>query len=125
MNILLSLDNKNTPVIPKSTNSNSTAPGSPTSNSAQQQTTIPPIKDPFGGKSLSGIASQVITILLTLIVIAAVVVIIVSGFRMIAGGGNPDQIAKAKKAIIWAIIGIVIAFMSFGIVQIVQNLLQK
>lgn len=83
------------------------------------------IKDPFGGKSLSAIANQFIMILLALIVIVAVVVIIVAGFRMITGGGNPDQIAKAKKAIIWAIIGIVVAFMSFAIVQIVQNLLQR
>ena len=72
---------------------------------------------------MSGVESQAVTILLTLTVILAVVVIIVSGFQMIAGGGNPDQVAKAKKAIIWAIIGIVVAFMSFVVVQIIQSLL--
>jgi hypothetical protein len=89
------------------------------------QVSIPPIKDPFKGKTLSGVVTQGINILLTLIVIAAIIVIIIAGFRMVTGGGNPLQIAKAKRAIIWAIIGLLIAFMSFGIVQIVQNFLQK
>ena len=90
-----------------------------------QQTTIPAIKNPFGGKTLSGAISQGITILLSLIVIAAVIVIIIAGFRMAASGGNPDNIKKAKQTIIWAIIGLVVAFMSFAIVQIVQSLLQR
>ena len=81
------------------------------------------IKDPFGGKSLSGVVTQGINILLSLIVIAAVVVIIIAGFRMAAGGGNPDQITKAKKTIIWAILGLVVAFMSFSIVAIIRSLL--
>lgn len=93
------------------------------SNGNNAQVTIPNIKDPFGGKNLSSITNQVITILLTLIVVAAVIVIILSGFRMITGGGNPDQIAKSKKAIIWAVVGIVVAFMSFAIISIIQNLL--
>jgi hypothetical protein len=61
--------------------------------------------------------------LLSLIVIAAVVVIIIAGFRMATAGGNADQLTKAKKTIIWAILGIVVAFMSFAIVRIVQGLL--
>lgn len=119
------------PITPPTVNNNNKPPTGGTTppiipgnnTSTGTQTVIPPIKDPFGGKTLSGVANQAITILLSLIVIAAVVVIIVAGFRMVAGGGNPDQIAKAKKAILWAIIGIVVAFMSFGIVQIVQSLL--
>lgn len=117
--ILIAQTNRNTPVNTTNRNSNSG-----NSNSAnRQQTTVPQIKDPFGGKTLSGIASQGINILLSFIVIAAVVVIIIAGFRMVAGGGNPDQIAKAKKTIIWAIIGLAVAFMSFAIVRIVQSLL--
>lgn len=90
-----------------------------------QNVNIPKITDPFGGKSLSGVGTQVINILLALIVIAAVVVIIIAGFRMIAGGSNPSEIATAKRAIIWAIIGLLVAFLSFGIVQVIQNILLK
>lgn len=86
---------------------------------------IPKIKNPFGdqAQTLPGIFNRIINIILGLIVIAAVVVIIISGFRMVAGGGNPDQVKKAKTGIIWALIGLVVAFMSFAIVSIVQKIL--
>ena len=90
-----------------------------------EETVIPPIEDPFKGKTLSAVANQGINILLALIVIAAVVVIIISGFRMIMNGGNPTQLATARRAILWSVVGLLVAFMSFGIVQILQNILQK
>ncbi len=83
------------------------------------------IKDPFSGKSLLAVATKFINLLLALIVIAAVVVIIIAGFRMVAGGGNPAQVTKAKKAILYAILGLAVALMSFAIVQIIQRFLEK
>lgn len=89
------------------------------------QVVIPQITNPFGDQvtTVPGVASRVITVLLALIIIAAVIVIVISGFRMIVGGSNPDQLKKAKTGIIWAIIGLLVAFMSFAIVAIVQRLL--
>jgi hypothetical protein len=92
-------------------------------NNTSQGVVVPPIKSPFQGKTLSGVVSQGINILLTLIVIAAVIVIIIAGFRMATAGGNADQLTKAKKTLIWAILGLVVAFMSFAIVRIIQGLL--
>lgn len=83
------------------------------------------IKDPFDGSSLLGVGTKFINFLLAMIVIAAVVVIVIAGFRMITGGGNPTQVAKAKKAIIYAIIGLAVALMSFAIVQIIQRFLER
>ena len=86
---------------------------------------VPQIKNPFGSgaDTVPGIVNRAINVLLALIVIAAVVVIIVAGFRMVAGGGNPEQIKKAKSTIAWAFAGMLVAFMSFAIVQIIQRLL--
>lgn len=100
-------------------NSNSSGGGSSTS------IDLPQIKNPFGNdaKTLPGIFNRIINIILGLIVIASVVVIIISGFRMVGGGGNPDQVKKAKTGIIWAIIGLVVAFMSFAIVSMIQKIL--
>jgi hypothetical protein len=106
MNTLLAQNNTNTPKAPTN---NLVVPGK--------------IKSPVGSGSLTGAVNGVINLLFALIVIAAVVVIIIAGFRMVIGGGNPDQIAKAKKTIIWAILGLVVAFMSFAIVRIIQGLL--
>lgn len=52
-----------------------------------------------------------------------VMFIIVGGFRLITANGNEEQITAAKKSITWAIIGVVVAIMSFSIIAIVQNFL--
>ena len=95
-------------------------------NVGQSEVIVPPkITDPFGGTTLLGVGNKFINFLLAMIVIAAVVVIVIAGFRMVVGGGNPSQVAKAKKAILWAIIGLAVALMSFAIVQIIQRFLEK
>lgn len=91
------------------------------------------LDDPIGSffNPLSGHVSsapQLITalirILFALIGIVAVVVIIVAGFRMVTSSGSEEQITKAKKAITWAIIGLVVSLLSFSIVAIIQRLIQ-
>ncbi len=90
---------------------------------ASTEVEIAKITNPFPVSTLPGVFNQIIYIILALIVMAAVVVIIISGFRMLTGGNNPDQLKKAKKGIVWAIIGLVVAFMSFAIVTIIQRIL--
>lgn len=83
---------------------------------------LPQIKDSFNGKSISEVSLQIIRILFLLIVIAAVIVIVIAGFRMVVSGSNPQELTKAKKAIIWAIIGLIVALMSYSIVEIVSRI---
>lgn len=51
-----------------------------------------------------------------------VLFVIIGGFRMITAAGNEEQYIAAKKTITWAILGVVVAVMSFSIIAIVQNL---
>lgn len=92
---------------------------------AQTEVTIPPIDNGFGDRDLAQVVLSSIKILFLLIVIAAVVVIIVAGFRMVTGGSNPETLKKAKSTIIWAVIGLAVAFMAFSIVTIIQRIFQK
>ena len=48
----------------------------------------------------------------------------IGGFQMISGAGNEETYTKAKKTIIWAVIGLALALLSFSIVAIVQDILQ-
>jgi hypothetical protein len=85
---------------------------------------VPPkISNPVGEESLLAVGTKAINFLLGMIVIVAVVVIIIAGFRMMLAGGNESQLTKAKKAILYAILGLVVALMSFAIVHIIQRLL--
>lgn len=100
--------------------------GTPTPTASPTFTVVvpPKITDPTGGKSLLGVGYSFINFLLYLIVIVAVIVIIIAGFRMVVSGSNPSELTKAKKSIVWALVGIAVAFASFTIVYLIQNFLK-
>lgn len=81
--------------------------------------------NPLTVKSVPELITAIIRVLFALISIAAVVLIIISGFRMVLASGNEEQLTKAKKAITWAIIGLIVSLLSFSIVSIIQNLISR
>ncbi len=61
----------------------------------------------------------VINILLTIIGIIAVIMIVVGGIRYTLSNGNASQLKEAKDTILYAVIGLIIAIMSYAIVNFV------
>lgn len=55
------------------------------------------------------VVANVIRIVLAVTGVAAVVVIIIAGFRYIIASGDPSSIEGAKNAILFAVIGLVVA----------------
>jgi len=51
--------------------------------------------------------------------VVAVIVIIIAGFSMVVSGSNPTSIAKARNAILYSVIGIVVILSAFMITQFV------
>jgi len=51
--------------------------------------------------------------------ISAVIVIIVAGLRYVLSGGDPKNTTAAKDTILYAVIGLVVALLSFAIVNFV------
>ena len=51
--------------------------------------------------------------------IVAVIVIIVAGFTMSVSGNNPTNVAKARNAILYAAIGLVVILSAFSITHFV------
>ena len=72
-------------------------------------------------KNATDIAKNIISILLWVVGIAAVIVIIYAGITFITAAGNPSAIARAKTMIIYAVIGLVVAILSYAIVNFVIN----
>lgn len=64
----------------------------------------------------SGILTRVINILSILVGIAAVVVIMISGLRMTVSQGDPNTVATARRSLLYAVFGIVIAALAQTIV---------
>lgn len=67
----------------------------------------------------SSMVVNVINILLYIIGIIAVVMIIIGGVRYTVSNGNSSQLKEAKDTIIYAVVGLVVAMVAYGIVNLV------
>ncbi len=75
--------------------------------------------------SVPGLIVRLLQIMLGVIGVVTTIILILSGFRLVAMGDNEAERTKAKKAITWAIIGLVVSLLSFSIVAIVQRLITQ
>lgn len=69
--------------------------------------------------SLTNLLKNVVNILLYVGGIIAVLMIIVGGIRYSTSGGDAGQTKSARDTIVYAVVGLVIAIMSFAIVNFV------
>lgn len=69
--------------------------------------------------SVGAILKNVIDVMLYLAGAIAVVIIVIGGIRYITSDGDPGAASKAKNTIIYALVGLVIAVMSYSIVNFV------
>ena len=51
----------------------------------------------------------------------AVLIIVIAGFRYIMSRGDPGAVAKAKDAIVYALVGLVVMISAYGIVGFALN----
>jgi hypothetical protein len=80
--------------------------------------------NPLEKDTLPELLAGVLRILFALIGTVAVIIIIIAGFKMVLANGNETELTNAKKAITWAVVGLIVALMSFSIVAIIQKLIQ-
>jgi predicted nucleic acid-binding Zn ribbon protein len=70
---------------------------------------------------LSGFAGRVVRTLILIIGAVSVLVIVIAGMMYVFSGGDPNNTKRAKDAIIYAVIGLVIALLAQAIVSFVIN----
>lgn len=70
--------------------------------------------------------SNAISVFLSLLIIAAILLsllfLILGGFDWITSGGDKQKLQSARHKIVFAIIGLVIVFLAFFVVNVVSNL---
>ncbi len=72
--------------------------------------------DLFGN---NGVFKQVTNTILYIVGIIAVIMLIIGGIRYVISGGDAKKVTDAKNTVLYAIIGLVIAFLAFAIVNFV------
>jgi len=75
--------------------------------------------DAGNSAKINTLLKNVIDLLSIIIGIAAVLIIIIQGFRFIVSGGDPSAISNARNAILYAVIGLIIAALAQLIVHYV------
>lgn len=82
------------------------------------------VNPPTNGSSLIGIVQIIINTLLAIIGTIAVVMLILGGIKYTTSQGDEKAIVSAKNTILYAIIGIVVAFAAWAIIGFVLNQLE-
>lgn len=67
------------------------------------------------------IIQNVINAALAFAGVVALILIIYSGTRYITSKGDPQKVEDAKKTLTWAVVGLIIIFLSFFIVAIISK----
>jgi hypothetical protein len=67
----------------------------------------------------AGLVERILNILSIILGGIAVIVLVVAGIMYVASGGDPNNTKRAKDAILYAVIGIVVAVAAQGIVRFV------
>lgn len=78
----------------------------------------------FSGNPES-IVTNVISALLIVAGVIAFVYLVWAGFLYITAGGDPEKTEAAKKAIINAVIGIIVIFIALGIIMFIKNRIES
>ncbi|NCO05263.1 MAG: hypothetical protein GW939_03930, partial [Candidatus Magasanikbacteria bacterium] len=73
----------------------------------------------LGSGDIRSVVAQIINVFLGLLGVIAVVLIVYAGYLYLTANGNEDQISRAKKILINAVIGLAIILSSFAIARFV------
>lgn len=72
-----------------------------------------------GPSDVNTIIAGIVNVLIAVAGFASLIVIIVAGIMLATSAGNPETAKKAKDAILYAVVGLIIALLAFAIVNFV------
>jgi len=74
----------------------------------------------FGG---SGVITSIISILLFVVGALSVIMLIIGGLRYAISGGSATAVTAAKNTVLYAIVGLIIAFLAYAAINFVLTTL--
>ena len=74
---------------------------------------------PTNGKSLMEVVQTVLNVIISVLGIVTVIMIIVGGVQYMTSQGDPAKATKARNTILYGVIGLIVALLSFAIVNFV------
>ena len=73
-----------------------------------------------GGTTAPKVVTNLLQVAISIVGIVSVVMIIVAGQRFITAQGDPAQVQQSKNMILYSVIGLIVAILSFAIVTFIS-----
>jgi hypothetical protein len=74
-----------------------------------------------GSENASNLMRNIINTMIFLIGAIAVIMIIIGGFRYVVSNGEAGALTSAKNTILYSVIGLIVAILSYGVVEFVLD----
>lgn len=83
------------------------------------------IENPLGenATSIPTLINRVANFIFFVGIVVAPVMILVAAFYFLTAGGNKDRVTKARKIIIWTLVGVAVLYMSNILMDVIQQVL--
>jgi len=82
----------------------------------------PPGPPEMTGTQTMEVITKIVNWLFAFLLVFAVIFIIIAGFQFVTAGGDPEKVKTARQSVIYAIIGLAIAFLARGITALVERI---
>jgi len=79
--------------------------------------------DPTPPTTLQGLINAIKTPIWLIFGFIALICFVYAGIIFLTAGGNPDKIEKARSAVLYGVVGIVVGVIAYGIVAIISGIL--
>lgn len=81
------------------------------------------IQNPICAETFEELIEAIINLLFYIAIVATPVLLLIAGLLFVVAGGNPEIINRAKRIILWTIIGFAIVLLSKSFIVIIKVLL--
>ena len=68
--------------------------------------------------------TRVMNLLFTVLMLVAAIFVLIAAFMFLMAGGDPEKVNKARDYILYALIGVVVAFIARGLVLFVKTVMK-
>lgn len=75
------------------------------------------IENPLPSSNPNVIIANIISVVLGVTGAIALLFFVWGGIQMLISGGSPDKVKKGRDTLMWAILGLIVIFGSYGIVE--------
>lgn len=69
------------------------------------------------------IMETVVDWMFVILLILSAIIIIIAAFQFVTAGGAPEKVTSARDKMIWALVGVAVAFLAKGLVRLIEMLI--